>query len=103
MKKHSTTALTPEEHQKQDLRFTDGHEYDYVFIGTGHSAITCAALLANSGKKVCMLEAHDIPGGYAQSFKRGEYYFCAQVHYIWSCGPGDKIFEILRKLGLLQL
>ena len=76
-------------------------KYDYLFIGTGNSALTAAALLANAGKKVCMLEAHDIPGGYAQSFKWGEqYYFCGQVHYIWGCGPGGKIYEFLKKIGL---
>ncbi len=86
----------------------DDYKYDYLFIGTGNSALTAAALLANAGKKVCMLEAHDIPGGYAQSFKWGEqYYFCGQVHYIWGCGPalhsggqGGKIYEFLKKIGL---
>ncbi|OHB25459.1 MAG: hypothetical protein A2542_00525, partial [Parcubacteria group bacterium RIFOXYD2_FULL_52_8] len=78
----------------------DNYKYDYLFIGTGNSALTAAALLANAGKKVCMLEAHDIPGGYAHSFKWGDFYFCAQVHYIWGCGPGGKIYEFLKKIGL---
>jgi len=76
------------------------YKYDFLFIGTGNSALTAAALLAKAGKKVCMLEAHDIPGGYAQSFKWGDYYFCGQVHYIWGCGPGGKIYEFLKKVGL---
>lgn len=75
--------------------------FDYLFIGTGNSALTAAALLVNAGKRVLMLEAHDIPGGYAQSFPWGEeYFFCAQVHYIWGCGPGGKIYEFLKKVGL---
>ncbi|MBI5138756.1 MAG: NAD(P)/FAD-dependent oxidoreductase [Candidatus Vogelbacteria bacterium] len=85
----------------------DDYKYDYLFIGTGNSALTAAALLANAGKKVCMLEAHDIPGGYAHSFKWGDFYFCAQVHYIWGCGPalmpsgqGGRIYEFLKKIGL---
>ncbi|MBI1975799.1 MAG: NAD(P)/FAD-dependent oxidoreductase [Candidatus Vogelbacteria bacterium] len=76
------------------------NKYDYVIIGTGSAALTFGALMANAGKRVCMLEAHDIPGGYAQSFKWGEFYFCGQVHYIWGCGPGGKITRFLEKVGL---
>lgn len=76
------------------------YKYDYLILGTGNSALTAGALLANAGKKVCMLEAHDIPGGYAQSFKWGDFYFCGQVHYLWGCGPGGKIYEFLKKIGL---
>lgn len=100
MKKSSTSALTKEQHAAQDARYAQGHTYDYVIIGTGSSALTAGALLANAGKKVCMLEAHDIPGGYCQTFHTGDYYFCAQVHYIWGCGPGGRIYEFLRHIGL---
>ncbi|MEZ4087599.1 MAG: NAD(P)/FAD-dependent oxidoreductase [Candidatus Gracilibacteria bacterium] len=99
-KKHSTTALTAEDHKMQDERYAQGHEYDYVFVGTGNSALVAAALLANAGKKICMLEAHDIPGGYAQTFEMGNFKFCAQVHYIWGCAPGGLIYEFLKKVGL---
>lgn len=76
------------------------YKYDYLIIGTGSAALTAGALLANAGKKILMLEAHDIPGGYAQSFRWGEFYFCGQVHYIWGCGKGGKIYEFLKKIGL---
>jgi len=99
-KKSSTTALTPEQHAAQDARYAEGHEYDYLIIGTGSSALTAGALLANAGYKICMLEAHDIPGGYCQSFRTGDFYFCAQVHYIWGCAPGGKIYEFLKRIGL---
>ncbi|MBI4440650.1 NAD(P)/FAD-dependent oxidoreductase [Candidatus Woesearchaeota archaeon] len=100
MKKHSTGALTKEQHKKQDTMYAQGHAYDYVIIGTGMSALTVGSLLAHSGKKVCMLEAHDVPGGMAHSFKMGDYTFCAQVHYIWGCAPGGRIHEFLRRIGL---
>lgn len=99
-KKSSTTALSPEDHAKQDARYAQNHTYDYVIIGTGSSALTAGALLAHAGYKVCMLEAHDIPGGYCQSFRTGDFYFCAQVHYIWGCAPGGKIYEFLKRVGL---
>ncbi len=71
-----------------------------MFVGAGNSTLTAAALLSNAGFKVCILEAHDIPGGYAQNFTRGEYTFNAQIHYIWGCAPGGKIYEFLKKVGL---
>ena len=76
--------------------------FDYLFIGTGNSALVAAALLTNAGKRVLMLEAHDIPGGYAQSFAWGDY-FCGQVHYIWGCGPEGKIYKFLQKIGLEKI
>ncbi|MEK7073001.1 MAG: NAD(P)/FAD-dependent oxidoreductase [Patescibacteria group bacterium] len=99
-KKSSTTALTPEQRAAQDARYAEGHAYDVVIVGTGSSALTVGALLAHAGKKVCMLEAHDIPGGYCQTFKAGGFEFCAQVHYIWGCAPGGRIYEFLKRIGL---
>lgn len=98
--KISTGALTKEEHQTQDKIYVAKHEYDYLIIGTGISALTLGCLLANAGYKVCMLEAHDAPGGYAHSFKMGDFHFCAEIHYIWGCAPGDSIYEFLKKIGL---
>ncbi|MFQ5474639.1 MAG: phytoene desaturase family protein, partial [Candidatus Nanoarchaeia archaeon] len=100
MKKHSTGALTKEQHDAQNKLYSKHNEYDYLIIGTGNAALTVGALLANNGKKVCMLEAHDTPGGYAHSFKQGDYHFCAQIHYIWGCYQGGKIIEFLKKIGL---
>jgi len=104
MKKHSTGALRAEEKEAQDEKYrtlNDTHaEYDYVFIGTGNASLTCAALLAKSGARICMLEAHDAAGGYAHTFKVGDYSFCAQVHYIWSCHPGGRVYEFVKRLNL---
>ena len=33
-KKTSTGALTKEQHAFQDKRYAEGHQYDYVIIGT---------------------------------------------------------------------
>lgn len=100
VKKNSTGALSKEQHQKQNDVYAQNHTYDYLIIGTGMSALTVGALLAHAGKKVCMVEAHDTPGGMAHSFTMGDFTFCAQVHYIWGCAPGDNIYEFLRKIGL---
>jgi len=98
--KSSTGALTHQEKQKQNERYAQNHSYDYLFVGTGHSALVAAALFAKAGKKICMLEAHDTAGGYAHSFEQGGFKFCAQVHYIWGCGEGDTFHTFLKKIGL---
>ena len=100
MKKHSTGALTKEMHKQQDILYNKKSKYDVVIIGTGMAALTVGSLLAHAGKKVCMLEAHDVPGGYAHTFKMGDFQFCAQIHYIWGCSPGERIYEFLKHIGL---
>lgn len=100
MKRYSTGALTKARHAKQDELYNQKHSYDYIIIGTGMSALTVGALLANAGYKICMLEAHDVPGGYAHTFEMNDFLFCAQVHYIWGCGENQAIGKMLKKLGL---
>lgn len=99
-KQQSTGALTAEEHARQDAIYAQNNEYDYLIIGSGLAGLSVGALLAKAGHKVCMLEAHDIPGGYAHSFRRGDFHFCAQIHYVYGYAPGVTIYEFLKKLGL---
>lgn len=100
MREHSTGALTKEQKQEQDRLYELGLNYDYLFIGCGVSSLTAAALYAHAGYSVCILEAHDVPGGYAHTFEMNDFHFCAQVHYIWGCAPGQRVYEFLKKIGL---
>src|SRR3989338_5345512 len=100
MKKHSTGALSKEQRKQQDAIYARKQTYDFIIIGTGISALTVGALLAYAGKKICMVEAHDVPGGYAHTFQMGDFHFCAQIHYIWGCAPGERIYEFLKRVGL---
>jgi phytoene dehydrogenase-like protein len=101
-KSPSTGALKREAKERQDRLYESNPRYDTLVIGTGMAALTVAALLAESGQRVCMLEAHDLPGGYVHSFRYGDFSFCAQIHYIWGCGKGDRIWRFLDKLGLTE-
>lgn len=74
--------------------------YDDLVIGAGMAGLTVGALLAQQGRKVLLLEAHDQPGGYAHTFAMGKYRFCAQVHYIFGCGEGGSVHRLLDRLGL---
>ncbi|MEZ4220587.1 MAG: NAD(P)/FAD-dependent oxidoreductase [Polyangiaceae bacterium] len=75
-------------------------DFDDLVIGAGMAGLATGALLARQGRRVLMLEAHDTPGGYAHTFRMGEYRFCAQVHYIFNCGEGEPVHELLRRLDL---
>lgn len=73
---------------------------DYLIIGSGLAGLSVGALLAKAGFQVTILEAHTTAGGYAHTFEVDQFEFCAQVHYIWGCAPGQTIYEFLKKIGL---
>ena len=50
-------------------------KYDVVIVGSGIGGLCCVSILALSGKKVLICEAHNQPGGVAHSFKRKGYTF----------------------------
>ena len=43
--------------------------YDVVVIGSGMGGLTCAAMLAKEGMKVCVVEKNHRPGGCLQSVR----------------------------------
>ncbi len=74
---------------------------DYLIVGSGLSALVFAALMAKSGKKVQVLEAHEHPGGFGHTFTMAQKYtFNAQLHYVWNCGEGQTVNQVLKKLNL---
>lgn len=77
-------------------------DFDDIVIGSGMAGLTVGALLARSGRRVLLLEAHDTAGGYAHTFTVRNYRFCAQVHYIFNCGEGESIHAFLDKIGVVK-
>lgn len=76
---------------------------DYLILGSGLSALVFGALMAKSGKKVQVLEAHEHPGGFGHTFTMAKKYtFNAQLHYVWDCGEGNTVNRVLKKLNLEQ-
>ncbi len=80
---------------------SDAGTPDYLILGTGLSALSFGALMAKAGKRVEFVEAHEYPGGYGHTFpEAGKYKFNAQLHYVWNCGKGQPVYQVLERLGL---
>ena len=43
-----------------------------------------------------------MPGGYGHTFELGGYKFNAQLHYVWNCGQGRTVYNMLAALGLAE-
>ena len=78
---------------------SDQH-FDFAIVGMGIGGLTLGALLAQAGKTVVIFDQHYVPGGYGHTFRQGRFSFCAELHYVWDCGVGQRVYQMLEKLGL---
>ena len=77
-------------------------KFDIIIIGAGLGGLTAGAKLAKEGKKVLLIEQHNIPGGCATSFKRGEFTMEVGLHEMDGPSPRDMKTRIFNELEVFE-
>lgn len=80
-------------------------KWDAIVVGAGNGGLAAATCLAREGKKVLLLEQHNLPGGFATSFVRGRFEFEASLHELSGVGKdsGDgSNRKVLEKVGVVD-
>ena len=76
--------------------------YDAIIIGAGLGGLTAGAKLSKEGKKVLLIEQHNIPGGCATTFKHKDLKIEVGLHMIDGLDEGDPKLKIFNELGVLD-
>ena len=73
---------------------------DVAVVGAGIAGLTAAALLADQGLEVVLLEVHSQSGGCAGTFRRGPYTFDVGATQVAGFEPGGSHARLFRHFGL---
>lgn len=73
--------------------------YDAIVIGSGMGGLTAAALLSRRGFNTLLFEKEKQVGGYAVSFKRGDFTFDATGAFVGGCQEGGEFYHLLKEIG----
>ena len=69
-------------------------KYDAVVIGAGNGGLVAAIRLLQGGAKTLVVEKHNLPGGFATSFRRGRFEFEASLHELNDFGTADNCGDV---------
>jgi all-trans-retinol 13,14-reductase len=69
--------------------------YDALVIGSGIGGLTVAALLAELGRRVAVLEQHYTAGGATHSYERAGYEWDVGVHYLGDMGARTTVRRLM--------
>ena len=69
-------------------------QYDAVVIGAGNGGLVAAIRLLQGGARVLLVEKHNLPGGFATSFRRGRFEFEASLHELNDFGTADNAGDV---------
>ncbi len=76
--------------------------FDAIIIGGGLGGLTAGAKLAKEGKKVSLIEQHNIPGGCATVFRRKDFTMEVGLHEMDGLDNDDPKVRIFRDLGVFD-
>ncbi len=76
--------------------------YDVIIIGAGLGGLTAGAKLARNGKKVLLVEQHNIPGGCATTFKRKDFTVEVGLHEMDGLDEIDVKRDIFEDLDIFN-
>ncbi|TGM01271.1 phytoene desaturase family protein [Leptospira jelokensis] len=79
--------------------------YDTVVIGAGNAGLMAATRLQREGLKTLLVERHNVPGGCATSFVRGDFEFEVALHQLSGVGTESEPFimrRVFEELGVLD-
>ncbi len=95
--------LTDQPNRPWSHEIPDG-PWDYIVIGSGIGGMASAAMLSKLGRRVLVLEQHNIPGGFTQMFKRPGYRWDVGVHIVGEMSEASYPGRLLQTLtdGRLQ-
>lgn len=80
-------------------------EFDAIVIGAGNAGLAAAAGLQRQGVNTLLLERHNIPGGCATSFVRGDFEFEVALHQLSGVGTEEAPFMLRQtfdQLGIMD-
>ena len=80
-------------------------KYDAIVIGAGLGGMSAATYLAKNNKSVLLVERHNVPGGYATTFRRGRFEFDISLHELSGIGTeGERgsLYYYLEAIGVAQ-
>ena len=69
-------------------------KYDAVVIGAGNGGLVAAIRLLQGGLKTLIVEKHNLPGGFATSFRRGRFEFEASLHELNDFGTASNAGDV---------
>lgn len=82
------------------MRHDTEHVYDAIIIGAGIGGLASACLLARRGKKVMVIDRHNIAGGYATNFTRNGFTFDVSLHSFDGVTPDANSFKCIEACGV---
>ncbi|WP_233494483.1 NAD(P)/FAD-dependent oxidoreductase [Mesonia sp. K7] len=74
--------------------------YDVIIIGSGAGGLASAICLAEKGKKVLVLEQHEVPGGWCHSFYIDGQRHSPGLHYVGLLDEGQSSNQLYKDLGI---